>query len=210
MFQHPFTLCLAGSTGSGKTQWLKQFLKNTGELIEPAPVHILYCYGLVNSTVLELKAEGRMEIFNGVPDEKMIQELPKPLLLCLDDLYLDMDGQFMDNLFTRGSHNWSVSVVMVTQNLFSKEIKTARNNSHILVLMRSPSSQKQIHNLGVQLFPGRRLGYFMEAFRDATSMKFGYLVINMHPNVAEEHRLSTHIFPGERTTVYLPLSESAI
>jgi len=49
------------------------------------------------------------------------------------------------------------------------------------------------------------LNYFLEAYRDATSERFSYLLINMHPNTDENMRLSTKIFPGEKTTIYLPL-----
>jgi hypothetical protein len=203
MFKSPFTLILSGATGSGKTEWLMRFLKNYRELIDPIPNKILYCYGEMNKNILNLMGDG-IETFNGLPDTKMIKEQEKPLLLILDDLMLNANNNFLDLLFTRGSHNWNTSVIFVTQSLYGRDIKTARANSHYLVLMRNPSGQLQIRTIGTQLFP-RKLNYFMEAYNDATKEPFSYLVINMHPNTHESQRLITNIFPNEAPIVYLPI-----
>src|SRR4051812_3523061 len=127
-FEAPFTLILTGATGSGKTQWLMRFLHHANELITPPPTEILYCYGEVNASVLGLRQQG-IEIHHGVPDEAVIRAREKPLLLILDDLMLNMgNNAFLDLLFTRGSHNWNVSVVFVTQSLYGRNIRTARAN----------------------------------------------------------------------------------
>lgn len=203
MFQAPFTLILSGATGSGKTQWLLRFLDHTNEMINPPPVSILYCYSEMNDSVLSLMKKG-IETYNGVPDQELIKKYPKPLLLILDDLMLNVKNDFLDLLFTRGSHNWNVSVIFVTQSLFGKDIKTARANSHYLVLMRNPSAQLHIRTVGSQLFP-KKLNYFLEAYKDATDKPFSYLLINMHPNAEDTERLTTQIFPGENHVTYLPL-----
>jgi hypothetical protein len=125
------------------------------------------------------------------------------LLVILDDLMVMLKAEFLDTLFTRGSHNWGLSVVLVTQHLFAKEVKTARANSHYLLLMKNPSGGLQVRNLAVQLFP-QKMAHFMEAFQDATAQKFGYLLIDLHPKTEEDDRLKTAIFPGEFTINYLP------
>ena len=135
MIQSPFTLILSGATGSGITQWLLKFLNHNHMIIDPPPVQILYCYGEVNKSVLELRQHQKemgLEVYHGVPDEGKIKEKEKPLLLILDDLMLNMSNNFLDILFTRGSHNWNVSVIFVTQSLYGRNIRTARSNSHLL------------------------------------------------------------------------------
>lgn len=202
LFRHPFTMIVGGASGSGKTEWICRFLENYRRLIYPEIVHVLYCYGVYNKKIIELSRLG-IETHFGVPTVRYIKELSKPLLLVLDDLMLDARSDFMDLLFTRGSHHWGVSVVFVTQNLFEKSLKTARNNAHYLVLLRNPSGQLQIRNLGVQLFP-RRLHYFMEAYASATEENYGYLVVDMHPSSPDLVRLRTHIFPGEPQALFTP------
>jgi hypothetical protein len=199
-------MILAVPTGYGKTLWIKKFLQYHNELMEPAPKKILYGYGELNDTIMDLKKQG-IETFNGIPDLEKIKKEEKPLLLILDDLMLDMKSEFLDLLFTRGSHNWNTSVIFVTQSIFGKNIKTARANAHILVIMRSPSAQLQARTIGQQLFP-RRLNYFMDAWTDATKEPFSYIVINMHPSAPEYLRLSTDIFPGEVQKIYLPIDGS--
>jgi hypothetical protein len=205
MFESPFTAIIAGGTGTGKTKWLLKFINNRQVIIKNPPNHVLYCYSEINEDILNLKKDG-IEVFNGIPTKEDIQTKPKNLLLILDDLANEIKPEFLDILYTRGSHHWNVSVILVTQNLFDKNIKVARINSHFLVLMKSPQSLLQIKTLGSQLFPGK-INYFMESYYDAIEKnKFGYLIINMQPNSAPDFRLTTSIFPNENTIIYLPIS----
>uniref|UniRef100_K1QP85 Uncharacterized protein n=1 Tax=Magallana gigas TaxID=29159 RepID=K1QP85_MAGGI len=49
-----------------------------------------------------------------------------------------------------------------------------------------------------------RLKYFKEAYDKATSIPFGYLVVDMSPGTEDKYRLRTRILPNEDTIVYLP------
>lgn len=222
-FKHPFTLIVSGSTGSGKTVWIMKFLKDLYSLVDFEIKGILYCYGELNENIIQLQKKQHAEknegpwikTINGIPDEANIkmeaQKADRALLLVLDDLVVGINGQFLDTLFTRGSHNWGVSVVLVTQHLFTKELRTARNNSHYLVLMRNPAGALQIRNLAVQLFPSQ-FKYFMEAFMDATGTRnFSYLLVDMHPAGDERMRLKTNIYVDEGwTVVYSPKQRQSI
>ena len=218
IFIHPFTLIISGATSSGKTEWLLRLIRNRDLMIEqnqnssesnslPSQIHVLYCYGELNPKILALKTASNVELHHGSPSEEIIRSSTSthaPLLLILDDLYLDVGDQLLNVLFTRGSHNWGVSIILVTQSLFGRNLRTARTNSHYLVLMRNPSGQLEVRNVGSQLFPGR-LSYFMDAYRQAIRDPYSYLLVNMAPNTKEEFRLSSHIFPGERMELYLPV-----
>lgn len=202
VFKHPFNMIVGGASGSGKTEWVCNFLRNYPRLIDPKIERVLYCYGVFNPTVLKLQQSG-IETVLGLPTEAQIRERGKRLLLVLDDLMMDAKTEFLDLLFTRGSHHWDVSIVFITQNMFEKSLKTARNNAHYLVLLRNPSGQLQIRNLGTQLFP-RQLNYFMDAYKQATSENYGYLLIDMHPSSKDLVRLRTHIFPDQSQILFIP------
>lgn len=212
MFKHPFTMILSGATGSGKTRWLSRFLDNARELIEDCPKRTLYAYGEINTTIIQMQETNReLKVHAGIPSEELIKterDSNGALLLILDDLMLNAKSDFLDVLFTKGSHNWNVSVVFVTQHLFTKELRTARQNAHYLVLMRNPAGELQVRNLGAQLFP-KRLAFFMECYKDATRKPFSYLHIDMHPNTPDEQRIKTNIYPGETTVVYVPKDASS-
>jgi hypothetical protein len=204
MFESPFTCILAGATGTGKTKWLLKFIDYRNFLVDNPPAHILYCYSEINEDILNLKKNG-VEVYNGIPTKEEILSKPKNLLLILDDLLNEIKQDFLNVIFTRGSHHWNVSVILVTQNLFDKNIKIARINSHFLILMKSPQGLLQIKTLGSQLFPGKTQ-YFLESYHDAIENKpYGYLCINMSPNTSPDFRLSTNIFPKEKTIIYLPI-----
>ena len=225
-FIHPFTMVLSGSTGTGKTEWLMRFLAASSDLIEPPVKNILYCYGETNENTIMLAQHKTLASLhynqahastsgsttgiithNGVPSEALIKsESAKSngrLLLILDDLLVNLRSAFLDPLFTRGSHNWGCSIILVTQHLFSKEIKTARCNAHYLCLMRNPAGELQIRNIALQCFPMQH-HYFMDAYRDATQKNFSYLLVDMHPRTDDRLRLRTNLFPGENCVVYIP------
>lgn len=222
-FLHPFTMTVSGSTGSGKSEWIQRLLEALHHgVIIPSPRSIAYCYGELNPLVLRMQQHAanckggvtpHLLLHQGCPNEEQVQQWAQSadgrLLLVLDDLIGSIRPAFLDTLFTRGSHNWGVSVVLVTQHLFNRELRVARNNSHYIVLMRNPAGALQIRNLATQLFPGK-LAYFMEAYADATRQRYSYLLIDMHPSTDEETagRLKTHIYPEESTygfpIVYMP------
>jgi hypothetical protein len=185
------------------------FLKHSSSLIEPPFIpQILYCYGELNSNIIKLqKMGGKIRTYHGTPSEESVQQAARmaggKLLLVLDDLLEGIRSDFLDILFTRGSHNWGVSVVLVTQHLFNKQLRVPRANSHYIVLMRNPAGALQIRNLGIQLFP-KHLPHFLESYEDATKEKFGYLVIDNHPNGEEDERLKTNIYPNEWPIYYVP------
>lgn len=204
MFESPFTAIISGASGTGKTEWIKKLLKYKGQLIDPEPTHVLYCYGEINPEIMKLKHDG-IELFNGIPTKEDIFKRPANMLLILDDLITDIDPSFLEVLYTRGSHHWNVSVITVTQNLFDKNIKVARINSHYIILMKNPQGLLQVKTLGSHLFPGKSK-YFLESYNNAVeNQHYGYIIINMKPNLEQNYKLTTKIFPGEQRIIYLPL-----
>lgn len=199
-FRHPFNLIIGGASGSGKTVWVSRFLRHYKKMIKGDIRHVLYCYGVFDPKILEFEQMG-IETYHGLPTEEILKNKKKPLLLILDDLMIDAKSDYLDMLFTRGSHHWNISIIFITQNMFAKEIKTARNNAHYIVLLRNPAGELQVRNLGVQLFP-RRLQYFMEAYKSATNENFGYLLIDIHPSSSDLVRLRTNIF--DSNIIFVP------
>lgn len=217
-FKHPFTMTLSGATGSGKSEWIQRLFENLSYMIvdpdgEKIIDCVLYCYGERNANIERMQKIGRVAdgsakviVHWGAPNEDLIRLEAKKcrgkMLLILDDLMVGINQEFLDSIFTRGSHNWNMSVVLVTQHLFTKDLRVARNNSHYLILMRNPAGALQIRNLANQLFPTRR-AYFLEAYMEATRENFGYLLVDMHPTTPDAMRLRTHIYPGELTIVFV-------
>jgi hypothetical protein len=204
-FKSPFSMVISGPSGSGKTTFLLKFLSEYKNLINPIPKSVLYCYSEYNEKI-KIMQNGGVIVHAGVPDEVLLNQQVKPSLLILDDLMQDATENFLTKIFTKQSHHQNISVIFITQNLFEPKLKVARNNSHYIVLLRSPSAALQIRNLGTQLFP-RQLDFFLDAYKLATSAKFGYLVLDLHPGSETVLRLRTNIFKerdDEELTIFLP------
>lgn len=201
-FKMPFCAILGGPSSSGKTTWLMRFLGHYKDMLDPIPASVLYAYGEFNSNVPVLERAG-FATHPGLPDDELLRQMDKPLLLVLDDLMLSSNVHYLADLFTKKSHHQNISVLYLTQDMFDKNIRVARMNSQYLIMMRAPNAAQNVRSLGAQLFSGR-YGYFIDAYEQATIEPYGYLLIDMHASTHPHLRLRTNIFPEENTIVFSP------
>jgi hypothetical protein len=204
-FCHPFTAMCAGATKSGKTEWAKKFVLNACYLMHPPPDEIIWCYSEYQPSYEELRRNPQVRLVEGLPDIDYLKSTPYRLkLLVMDDLLMEGDRKKsgVTQLFTKGAHHWNCSCIHIVQNLFYGNIRTARINSHYLILMRNPSDKLQVCQLARQLFPTKQ-NDFLEAYSDATKEPYGYLVVDLAPNTNEKLRLRSHVFPSEFQCVYM-------
>jgi hypothetical protein len=156
------------------------------------------------SNLVPLLQKSGIGVYAGVPPEELIKRHPKPLLLILDDLLLAIDEKYLNQLFTAKSHHQNFGIVFVTQNLFDKKIRIARQNAQYIVLMRSPNAMLSIRNIGVQLF-ANQLPFFLDSYKLATAEPYGYLLIDLHAASNLALKLRTQIFKDdEGIVIFLP------
>jgi hypothetical protein len=202
-FQHPFTCIVAGPTQAGKTQWVSRFIQHCNVLMNPVPKEIYYAYAEWQPAYSALPTNVRLS--EGLPDLTQLKSTPEvPKLLILDDLMQEMKGdKRLTQLFTRGSHHWNLSTIHIVQNMFFDGLRTARVNTQYIVLMKNPSDKLQIMTLAKQLYPGQHK-FLTEAYNDATSTIYGYLLVDLHPKMLEKLRVRTNVFPDKPLAVYIP------
>ena len=196
---HPFTCIVSGPTGSGKSVFTLKLIEHAQEIISPPPERILFCYGEYQ------------KIFDNYPGVEFHDGLPeltsfdgkKRTLLVMDDLMTSTDDRVVD-IFTKISHHRNLSVVYLTQNLFykNKQTRTLSLNSHYIVLFKNARDATQVANLARQMYPGKST-FMIEAFKNATSAPYGYLLIDLKQETDDKLRLRTGIFPGDVQYVYL-------
>ena len=75
-------------------------------------------------------------------------------------------------------------------------------NAHYLVIFKNPRDQNQLATLARQMYPGKSK-FLIEAFGDATSQPYGYLLIDLKPDTEERLRIRTNIFPDDTQIVYV-------
>jgi hypothetical protein len=199
-WKHPFTAIVSGPTGSGKTVFTFRFIREAANMISPPVEKIMYCYGEYQPVFNEYPD---VIFHEGLPDISQFDGQHK-ILLILDDLMSETNDS-VEGIFTKVSHHRNVSVIYLTQNLFykSKQTRTMSLNAHYIVLFKNPRDAMQVSTLARQMYPGQNK-FLVEAFKNATEKPFGYLLLDLKPDMDEKYRIRTNIFPEERQYVYVP------
>lgn len=197
-------IMVSGPTGSGKTFWTYKLLLSN--LFTEPISSILYCYGVYQPFFNSMKIPN-LFFHKGIPSEEQITKMydEKFHIVVLDDLMehiiKSIDTQ---NLFTKFCHHYNITVIYLTQNIFAQGpcSRTISLNTHILVLFANKRDESQALNLGKQLYPGQSKA-FLEAYEDATSKPFGYLVVDCNPKMPRELKFRTNIFNEDQPIAYI-------
>ena len=139
----------------------------------------------------------------GLPTAAMFESTTRNFIV-IDDLMAETDER-VTTLFTKKSHHRNTSVLYLVQNLFpQKKSRTICLNSQYMVVFKNPRDASQMSHLARQMYPGR-VKFVQGAFKDATSVPYGYLLVDLKQDTPEDMRLRTAIFPDDGVQyVYLP------
>ena len=207
-FRHPFTCICSGPTGSGKTILIRRLLNNWKNtiLIEKnsleEKLNVFWVYGQFQE-LYNYKLENVEITYSSFLPSSSELKNDNIDLVIVDDLMDEMsNNERMSKLFTKESHHLNLSVIFVVQNFFhqSKNMRNISLNSQYIILMNNVRDQNQIDFLGRQLFSDK-IKAFRNAYKDAVSKVFGYLVIDLKPDTPNKYRLKTRL-----TTEELPPS----
>ena len=194
-FASPSTICVSGATSSGKTEFVKRLIREKDFVFQRPPTKIVYCYGAYQDGFTDLRG---VDFREGLD----VADLPRGTLLVIDDLMDEVvKSERAQHLFTRGSHHQDVTVIYLNQNAFcqGKHARTIALNCQYMVLFRNPRDVQQIGRLAGQLgMPEAR-----DAYREATSLPYGYLVVDLHPANPSRVELTTRIFKDEDLVWYV-------
>lgn len=196
--KHPFTMIVAGPTGSGKTHFVKKIIEN--KMILPFPKTKLWCYGIFQKLYAEIP---NITFHEGLPSN--LHQYSDALVI-VDDLMSELGGDAqLTKIFTKMSHHRNISIIFIVQNVFhkGKEMREISLNAHYLALFKNRRDQSQVMHLGRQLYP-RKVKFFQECYEDATSKPYGYLFIDLKSNTEDSLRMRTGMFPGDVYYVYQP------
>ena len=188
-FQHPTTILVAGSTGSGKTHLTCELVRKKHIVFSNTPHVVILMYKEMQPAYTKLKNEGFIDLFHeGQPEnmealKSLLREYPPDArkLLILDDLMMET-GELVSELFTRISHHMNTSVIYLTQNLFfqKKGFRDISLNAHYLILMKNARDQSQISTLAKQIKP-HYSSFITKVYANATKEKHSYLLLDCHP-----------------------------
>ena len=203
-FQAGSPIMVSGPTKSGKTYWTHKLLINN--MFTQPVKSVLYCYGVYQEYYDQMKIPN-LEFHEGLPTLEKVKSLHDGMfhVIVLDDLmeYIVKSIE-TQNLFTKYCHHYNITAIFLTQNVFAQGpcSRTININTHILVLFANKRDESQALNLAKQLYPCETK-FFMEVYKDTTTIPHGYLVIDCDPKSPRDLKLRTNIFPGEKNICYL-------
>lgn len=202
-WQHPFGALISGPSGSGKSVFVKKFVTNLERMCSEKIDRVILYYSEWQPIYTQLGASN-IEFKEGLPQNSDFYDDPRAKLVIIDDLMSESSGKTITNLYTKGSHHRNLSVIFITQNLFHQGLREVSLNSNYIVVFKNPRDKAQIRYFARQICPEDPL-YVQEAWLDATSKPFGYLLFDLKQTTPDNCRLRTNIFPEDKHhVVYLP------
>jgi hypothetical protein len=132
----------------------------------------------------------------GVPD--FANKRGEPWLFILDDLFNDVYSRQVCDLFTKGLHHRNISVILITQNLFhqGRYCRGKSLNATYLVLLKNVRDKTKFAYLARQVYHEDSCS-LTRAYRDASRLPHGYLILDFVQDTDDRLRFRTNIFPGE-------------
>ena len=113
------------------------------------------------------------------------------------------DCQTLVKLFRKGSHHRNLTIIYIVQNVFDKGkySRTISLNSHYHVVCKNRRDETQFRIFATQMLP-HHSAWLVEAYSDAVTPEYGYMVIDNKLKTLETHRFRTGIFSEETPEFY--------
>jgi len=154
-FKHPLSCIVIGPSKSGKTSFCVRFLQNLDALCTESEFGggNIWCYSEKTAVPKRQHLPSNTTYHEGVPEN--FGGGGKPRLVILDDLLNDVYSKEMCDLFTRGIRHRSISVILITRNLFhmGRYCRDMSLNAHYVVALKNVLDKKQFMYLANQMNP---------------------------------------------------------
>ena len=200
-FSFPFRMILAGSSGSGKTYFAGQLLAKKGLFQdEVSSVYYYYpCYLKEAPVNWHETLAIPVSYHVGLPTKEELIEMPQKSCVVIDDSFDSaIQSSAIDHLFRVISGKRKISVIVMTQNNFTKGRygREIRNSCNYSVLFRNCCDTSINHN--VARMAGLRKA-FESASSDQSGVKYPYIFIDQsQQGQLSTYRLYSDIFSKHR------------
>jgi hypothetical protein len=194
---------VSGPSGSGKSSFIVRFLECIDAMCDTKFESVTWCYAIWQPLYSHLHDTLNITFHKGIPEFNENRTHTRPTLIIFDDL-MSQSNQTVTDLFTKGSHHLSTSVIFITQNLFhrGKGMRDISLNCHYIVCFKNPRDAAQFSHLSRQVVP-KNSRFLQESYEDACSKPHGYILLDLKQETPDNLRFRTNIFPGEKLTVYV-------
>lgn len=205
LFRAPARIVIIGASGTGKSTIIKQIVKNSDTMFDQKPEKIFVCRVIETADSYEHPA---VVYIQGPPDADLLKgNNGAHIIVCIEDAmeYYQKKPLELSALFTRYSHHCNATLIMTFQSAFSNSRMIRTNATHI-ILTKTISDRLTPKIIGRQMYP-ENTKFFENAYRKATDARYGYLLIDSHPDTEDEVRLCTDIFEDVGYSVFKPKSQ---
>jgi hypothetical protein len=191
----PFKWTLVGSSGSGKTNFSLEIVKNAQKLFDLPPTKIIIVYKVFqdiykyfnNYINTSFYAEDEVDF-----EEVTLNNTERLLIIC-DDLYFSKKlNEIAEQFLIKGRHR-NTSWLVLTQSIFNQPAlkNISRNSSHI-TLFKSVRLNEP-HIFFSQLRP-KSSKVLQNIYAQATEKSYSYLDIDLSQTCPDKLRYKTNIF----------------
>ena len=200
-WEHPSNILVVGPSKCGKTQFVRKMIRHRDWLFSRPIKQVVFCYGVWQPAYDDMKREfGATDVtwMQGLPEEPYDLFAKTPGLLVVDDLMgeIEQSHKRVASWFTKGTHHMDVTLVVLMQNLFPKNMRTSSLNAHRIVLFPNPRDQSQFRRLAAQAFPGHP-DWVPKALRYVQQTPFRPLILDFNQTTPNKHRLRVDPFPED-------------
>lgn len=126
-------------------------------------------------------------------------------LVIFEDLSSEtQNSPVFTDFMTRGTHHTNTALISVEHFLFSESKERRRQTAHwhTIILFRNKRCLHQIGTLARQTSIANPK-ILQWAYKDATSIPYGYLVLDFRNDTIDEMKLLTNIFSENALPVYV-------
>lgn len=194
-----FSLVLSGVSGCGKTNKAVEILLRAEEVVKfPFSKIVVFCNNY-QEIYQSLRAKYSVVYVDTI--EKAEKELEENCVLLIDDKLCDIEktgalNTFVTELFVRRVHHEKITVLLLLQCLFSKNLRTIFNNATYLLIGKYIKDRSSIIHFGKQFCP-HNPRFMQESYEFATQKPFGFLFVDLHVLAQDKYRLRSSMFPSE-------------
>lgn len=193
LFKPGSKINICGSSGSGKTYWLVNYLTKIDHRFEEI-IWITNELSAGQELIKELKKKlgSKFVLKVGLADEEGLKEMFKEnhddkikTAVILDDLMMEQ-GRFTAELFLAGRH-LNLTIFQLVQSIFtgSKQSRNMSNNVQYYILFAFPDKLSVVE-LARRLTTNKAdKEAVVNAYKDATSKKGGCLIVDMITSQAD-------------------------
>jgi len=121
-----------------------------------------------------------------------------PCLFILDDLLNEVFSRAVCDMFTKGSHQRNLSVILITPNVFHQapHCRDISLNAKYLVVWKTIRDGNQFAYLARHVLP-KASASLCEAYREATQNPHVYMILDFAQDTDDLLRYLTNVFPSE-------------